>query len=267
MTLSEAAATRARLGPEGPDLVAAARWCVETRGGDGARIDRLATTALDLDASACRAIADGFAAAPRLGYGASLAARYDRMKVENLTQFTAIEAAGIEVRPWLRPGQPYRDSAHLVRRVRATGVLFVFLTRDGHGPPGSTGFHPLREPSGLWVAGVELTHNDVFRAVHDAFGHVMFGHSFGPAGELLAAYCHMALYSDVARPVLFTEQVAQICWFFYGPHLRRADGQLRRPGEPGYVPPADRPYPEQKVYDPAASHVAAFRRMFREEAP
>lgn len=39
-----------------------------------------------------------------------------------------------------------------------------------------------------------------------------------------------------------------VCWFFYSAHLRTECGRLLARGEPGWVPPAERPYPEQKVF-------------------
>ncbi len=170
--------------------------------------------------------------------------------------------AGIAVEPWLHPGPPYRDSDELVRMVRQTRTIRVLLTRDEHGPPGAAGFHPLREPSGITAAGVPLLYNDLVRTVHDLFGHVMFGAGFGLAGELKAAYSHLALHSEDARSVLFNEQVAQICWFYFGPHLRDGAGRLRKPGERGYLAPRARPYPEQKVYPGDPEDLARFRRMF-----
>jgi hypothetical protein len=88
----------------------------------------------------------------------------------------------------------------------------------------------------------------VLRVVHDVFGHVVLGNSFGPRGEFLATYGHPHLCSPDVLPVLFTEQVGQICWFYYGPHLLDGSGRLPAPGEPGYLPPAQRPYPVQKVF-------------------
>jgi hypothetical protein len=75
----------------------------------------------------------------------------------------------------------------------------------------------------------------------------------------------MALSSRETREVLFTEQFAQICWFYFGPHVRHEDGRLRRPGDPGYVPPRLRPYPEQKVFPAQPGELEAFREMFHVE--
>jgi hypothetical protein len=94
----------------------------------------------------------------------------------------------------------------------------------------------------------------------------MSGSSMGPAGEFRAARCHMAMYSAPAHPVLFTEQISQICWFFYGPHLADPSGRLPRRGEPGWIPPRRRPYPEQKVFACPPGYVDRFKASFLEES-
>ncbi len=229
-----------------------------------ASLDHLSTLRLDLDAEFCREMAELFDRAPPLVWDDDTARRYDLFKRENLAQYRAIRAAGLDVRPWSDERGPYSGSRDLVRRVRETGVLHVYLTSAGHGPGPVTGFHPLRAPSGVVEHGVELTHNDVFRVVHDVFGHVMHGHAFGPRGEFWATRTHLPMYPEDAHPVLLTEQVGQICWFFYGPHLRVA-GSLPARGEPGWTPPHLRPYAQQKVFPLATDHVLRFTSLFTEE--
>ena len=245
-------------------LVSAAQRCSDRHARGRARdVERLGRLVADVDETFCGEVAERFDRLPRMGYDVALARRYRQLKRETRLQYEAIVDAGIRVEPWLGLGQPYHDSGELVRGVRETGTIQLFLTRSGHGPYGGAGFHPMRESTGISVKGVELTHNDLFRVVHDVFGHVMFGHSFGPDGELQAAYCQMALLPEVAQPVVFTEQVAQTCWFFFGPHLRDEAGRVPRRGERGYVAPHRRPYPEQKVFAPEPRQLEAFGRMFR----
>jgi hypothetical protein len=227
-----------------------------------ADLSRLADLAVALDEDFCRDVADRYERAPLLAYDHALARRYDQAKQESRRQYEDVLEAGIAVEPWLRPGPPYRDSGELVRQVRRTRTIRVLLTRNEHGPPGHAGFHPLREPSPVTAAGVRLLYNDLIRTVHDVFGHVMFGADFGLVGELKAAYCHLALHSEDAQSVLFNEQVAQTCWFYFGPHLRGDDGRPRKPGERGYLAPRARPYPRQKVFAADPEDLARFRRMF-----
>lgn len=219
---------------------------------------------LDLDEAFCRDMADLFDRAPLMVWNDDMARRYELFKQANLAQYRAIRAAGLDVRPWSGEQAPYADSRDLARRVRETAVLHVYLTSAGHGPGPATGFHPLRTASGVVEHGVELTHNDVFRVVHDVFGHVVHGYEFGPRGEFLATRTHLPMYPDDAHPVLLSEQVGQICWFFHGPHLR-VDGRVPARGEPGWTPPSERPYAQQKVFPLSARHVARFTNLFTEE--
>ncbi|MEH1014703.1 hypothetical protein V6U90_16525 [Micromonospora sp. CPCC 206060] len=251
-----------------PDLLRVAQEYVDRQPPSRRRdvpLAHLDGLAVHLDEDYCREVADYFHQAPMLAYDETLRARYDRLKQENRAQYQVLLDAGVEVVPWQGPGQPYRNSAELVREVRRTRRLRLYLTRNGHGPrPGAeAGFHPLREPSGVVLGDVELTHNDLFRVVHDLFGHVMFHNSFGPRGEFKATYCHLHMYSDEVHPVLFTEHLGQFCWFFFGPHLRGPDGRLRQPGDPGYLPPPDRPYAEQKVFPFVRTYIDRFSNAFQ----
>lgn len=246
------------------------RWLGSARSSARGRpIARLAEAVVRRDERYCRETAAYYDAAPLFAYDAALQQSYNNFKLQSLRQYQAIVEAGIEVEPWLGDGQPYANSRQLREHVRRTGKLRLYLTGSGHGPSGDTdssdgpGFHPLREPSGVSAEGVELCHNDVYRAVHDIFGHVMFGSGFGPYGEFLAAFCHLHMYSPDTHPVLFTEHVGQICWFFYGPHLADATGALPGKGEAGYVPPGRRPYPPQKVFAFPTRFLDGFTSMFQ----
>lgn len=222
----------------------------------------LANLRVELDEDFCRDVAARYDRAPRFGHESGLRRAYDVLADENLA---LLRASGVRVRPWAGPGQPYRDSAELIGSVRRTGELSVFLSSVGHGPDGETGYHPLRRPSGLVVDGVPLSHNDIFRAVHDLFGHVLFGYGFGPRGEFKATCCQLRLYPEEVHQVVFTEQIGQLCWFFYGPHVLDAAGRPLRPGAPGYRAPPDRPYAEQKLFLFGRPTLERFRRTVRPE--
>lgn len=215
-------------------------------------IARLAGLRVRFDPGFATEVAAAFERAPAFSAEHTVRNGYDVLKRESRLQYDAIVDSGIHVEPWHGAGQPYRDSRQLYTEVRRSGTLRVLLTRDSHGPGPVTGHHPMREPAGVTARGVPLTYNDVFRVVHDIFGHVMFGHGFGPRGEFKAAYCHMRMYSPQAHPVLFAEHVGQICWFFFGPYASRH----------GRVPPDRRPYPEQKIIALERRYLDAFHRMF-----
>jgi hypothetical protein len=250
--------------PDDFDAVAVARDHLAARPdlGPADAVERAVAARLDLDPQFCREVADHFEQVPSAAPDSRLERRYERFAGECREQYEAVRRAGIDVRPWRRAGQPYRDSGELFRRVAAEGVLYVHLTEAGHGPPGESGPHPLRERSGVVVDGVALWHNDLFRAVHDVFGHLLGRNGFGPSGELRAAYCHLPLFPEEVHPVLFAEHVAQTCWFYFGQHLRDANGGIPGPGERGHRPPRTRPYPPQKVFAFPPEHIDRFRRMF-----
>ncbi|MEU4620112.1 hypothetical protein AB0G04_09020 [Actinoplanes sp. NPDC023801] len=246
------------------DVLAAARDHLVARPhlGPADDFERAVAARIALDEHYCREVADDFERQPMSTADAVVARRYEQFTRECREQYETVRRTGLDVLPSRDHRQPYRNSGELFSRVAAEGVLYVQLTETGHGPPGQTGPHPLREPSGVVIDGVPLRHNDLFRVVHDVFGHLAGRNSFGPVGELRAAYCHLPLFSAEVQPVLFTEHVAQTCWFYFGPHLRDGAGRIPVAGEPGHRPPSTRPYPPQKVYAFPDAHMARFRRMF-----
>lgn len=79
--------------------------------------------------------------------------------------------------------------------------------------------------------------NDLFRIVHDYFGHLKEGYGFRAAGEDNAWRSHASMYSDLARPAMTTETRGQNSWVNYGPH-----GEKNRTASA-----ADTVYADQKV--------------------
>ncbi|MFD7094676.1 hypothetical protein [Streptomyces xanthophaeus] len=229
------------------DAMSIARRYVEFRA-PGHRLPTLVE--LELDESLCLTIADWYASAPDSAEDPETRRQYEILKLETGQQFEAMRRAGVHIRPWLEGGQPYKSSAHLWREVVNSGTLYVYLTSLGHGESGSTPdavAHPMVEPSEYVIDGVRFAHNDVFRAVHDFFGHIARGNPFTAHGEHLAAWDHSHMYPADCHPVLLSETVSQICWFYYGPHLRDSRGRIPSPGSEDYVPPRDRPYSPQKT--------------------
>jgi hypothetical protein len=61
-----------------------------------------------------------------------------------------------------------------------------------------------------------LTENEMFRAVHDMFGHAGSGSSFQPKGEEVAFLSHSQMYSPLARLAMASETRGQNSWVNYG---------------------------------------------------
>jgi len=155
---------------------------------------------------------------------------YEALKKETLAQYHHALKAGYTFTPWTQPGQPYTDSADMMRDVRENKHLAYFPTDSGFGEDSRFVDHPLydKTPDGVRF-------NDLFRAVHDLYAHAQHGHQFGPTGELRAWVEHARMFSPLARKALTTETHGQNSWVNFGPH------------EPWKVPQTERPFADQKA--------------------
>lgn len=160
----------------------------------------------------------------------------------------AVARLGLRIEPWPHAHEPYRDSGQMMEDVRRHRHLY-FLTTHTRWGEANTGHadHPMLAPTGVVIDGVELLANDLFRVVHDVFGHAAHGHQFGPVGEEKAWLAHYGMFSPLARPALTAETRGQTCWMYFGPHLRHRSGALIGKDEPGWVPVPQRPFAEQKA--------------------
>jgi hypothetical protein len=76
---------------------------------------------------------------------------------------------------------------------------------------------PLLGDSGIRWSGIPVTYNDLFRAVHDVFGHAKEGVGFRHDGEENAWRQHLHMYSPTARPAMTAETRGQNSWVNFGP--------------------------------------------------
>jgi hypothetical protein len=148
----------------------------------------------------------------------------------------ATKKMGITMEPWTGEGQPYKNSKEMTADVKNNKHLYFFTGGD------MPVDHPLAED-----AGEGLNYNDKLRAVHDLFGHAANDNQFGPQGEERAWQEHRQMFSPEAIPAVTTETRGQNSWVNFGPHLRDAEGNIPGKGEPGAIPPAKRPFAEQKA--------------------
>lgn len=94
---------------------------------------------------------------------------------------------------------PYAKAAHMMKDANE-GKFKVLSTAQ-------TGGHPY----------FTNDENDMFRAVHDFFGHAATGRGFDPHGEEAAFRSHFAMFSPRARGAMATETRGQNSVLNYGP--------------------------------------------------
>lgn len=194
-------------------------------------------------------LADWFDKAPSDPSDPAVRNAYRSLIDQVKSQYEAMRKAGYEIEPWTGKGEPYKSSADMVRDVRDNKHLWFFLTDQGFGSDAhfDVSKNPMLEPSGVNINGKELVANDLFRAVHDFFGHAKEGYEFGPRGEYNAFLAHSTMFSKDALPALGAETLAQNSWVNFGPHLRREDGSLPVKGDADFKPLQERPFADQKV--------------------
>lgn len=193
-------------------------------------------------------LADHFEGTPSNLESPEVQRSYQALAKETMKQYQAIKAAGYTIEPYTGKGEPYHTSKEMLDDVRNNKHLFFLKTEGNFGGRGAVeeSANPLLRKSGESAGGHPLLVNDVFRAVHDFFGHAKEGYQFGPRGEFNAWRAHSRMFSPEAQGALAAETLGQNAWVNFGPHMRNAAGELVRKGEEGHLPPAERPFAQQK---------------------
>lgn len=194
-----------------------------------------------LSAEKQAAIADAYDRAVHRPNDPEVASSYRALVDGIVRQFCKVEQSGFRIEPWLTAGEPYPTFEAMHHDLRRHRHLFVF--RGGELPAD----HPLAAQSPLAIGGIPLTYNELFRAVHDIFGHAVGRHGFDAAGEEQAWRAHAVVFPPEALPALTTEIRGQAAWFFFGQHLRRADRSVPVEGDGDFVPVPARPFAVQKA--------------------
>ena len=124
--------------------------------------------------------------------------------------------------------QKYASSPwNALRDLKDNKQMGVFPTNDGFGS--GEDFNPEANPlladTGFkWPSGgpdgplQPVLANDLFRAVHDAFGHGIEGAGFRADGEENAWQAHMRLFTGPAVGAITSETRGQNSWLNYGPY-------------------------------------------------
>lgn len=165
---------------------------------------------------------------------------YDKMIEETMAQYEALRKKGYKFDFMPESGDIYGNPRNAINDLIINKRMSVFPTEQGFGGPSAAQAleaNPLLMRIGEKWSGKEVTANDVFRAVHDAFGHAKHGVGFKARGEENAFQSHARMYSPEALPAVASETRGQNSWVNYGPY-----GAKNRTASP-----IDTEYAEQKT--------------------
>ena len=172
----------------------------------------------ELDKEFSKRIADAYEQMEHNPNNPEVAAAYNALILESIEQYSDIIANGLEVEfiPRGRPS-PYRIPSEAVEDIISNRHMLVYSTRDGHGQGEKLAGNPLLAPTEFIISGQTALANDIFRVVHDYFGHAKDSIGFRAGGEENAFLSHSSMYSDQAQRALATETRGQNSWVNFGP--------------------------------------------------
>jgi hypothetical protein len=123
----------------------------------------------------------------------------------------------------------YKSSKELFEDIDKRGHMFVYQGGDPHDFLGQT------DPD------TGLSYNEMFRAVHDYFGHAVHRNQFGPVGEETAWAAHSQMFSPLARIAMSSETRGQNSLVNYSPlnaelksDILEMDGRIASARQYGY---------------------------------
>lgn len=182
-----------------------------------------------VDPDRARRIADEYDRMPHDPGNPEVRAAYDAMIAETVAQYRAILDTGLQIEfiDYAKTGDPYAASPRLaIQDVIENNHLWVFSTADGFGS--NEAFTPDQNPllrdTGFAISGKPALANDLFRVVHDYFGHIKNGVGFRADGEENAWRAHSAMYSPLARRAMTSETRGQNSWVNFGPQAGKNKG-------------------------------------------
>jgi len=184
---------------------------------------------VEVDVDRAERIAQAYADMEHNPSDPAVQAAYQDLIEQTTAQYQALVDAGYEFYFFDETNDPYDGNPwNAMRELRGDQRMGVFATESGFGS-GDTDLdvadNPLLQDTGLeWPYGgpdgpmKRVTANDLFRAVHDAFGHGLEGAGFRARGEENAWQAHARLFTGPALGALTSETRGQNSWLNYGPH-------------------------------------------------
>lgn len=184
---------------------------------------------VEVDPARAKRIADAYGSMKHDPSNPLVKAAFKNLIKQTTAQYQALVKAGYKF--WFidfnAPGNAEYASSpwNAMRDMRANQQMGVFPTSDGFGSGDKISDNPLEAtvtefewPSGGLDGPMKpVLANDLFRAVHDAFGHGMEGAGFRAQGEENAWQAHARLFTGTALGAITSETRGQNSWLNYGP--------------------------------------------------
>jgi len=186
---------------------------------------------VEVDEDRARRLAQAYEDMPHAPKDPAVQAAYKDLAEQTRAQYDALIDAGYKFTFFDSETDPYDGNPwNAMRDLRQNKQMAVYGTYDGFGTEGLTDTavedNPMLEDTGLrWEDqnGVDqiVTANDLFRAVHDAFGHGLEGAGFRARGEENAWQAHARLFTGPALAAITSETRGQNSWLNYGPYAEK----------------------------------------------
>jgi len=193
-----------------------------------------------VDVDRAKRISDAYEAMPHTPEDPVVKDAYASLIKQTIDQYNALANAGYKF--WFIDLEKPENAAYssspwnALRDIRDNQQMGVFPTLAGYGTASednpsivaqgidTINFPMLAETGIEWPTGgldgpkTKVLANDLFRAVHDAFGHGLEGAGFRARGEENAWQAHVRLFTGSAVAAITSETRGQNSWLNYGPN-------------------------------------------------
>ena len=176
-----------------------------------------------VDVERAKQIADEYEKMKDDPFDPEVRAAYDAMVTETVAQYEALQALGMtfEFIDFEATGDPYNAPRDAIVDMQENNHLWVFPTDSGYGSDAITEQqereNPLLAMTDYEISGRKVRVNDLFRVVHDVFGHGSEGAAFGARGEENAWQAHVRMFTPLAARAMTSETRGQNSWVNFGP--------------------------------------------------
>lgn len=187
---------------------------------------------VEVDVDRAKRIADAYEQMADDPQNPKVKRAYKDLIDQTIAQYQALADAGYKF--WFTDSRIPSNEEYLstpynaLRDLRENKEMGVYPTLDGYGDSEITeeqiAANPMLADTGIkWPVGgldgemMPVLANDLFRAVHDAFGHGLEGAGFRARGEENAWQAHVRLFTGPAVAAITSETRGQNSWLNFGP--------------------------------------------------